>query len=81
MPSDDGTSNTAFVDLNETDYPFRLEFLDRKGVVVWSTDVAEPGAVRIPALGQVYGPVTGRITFPGGEVWSSDAEPPRDPQA
>lgn len=77
VTSDDGAMATVFMELRERDYPFRLEYVSqRTGQVVWSADVTEPGAIRVPALMPVYGPVETIMRFPDGEVWSSDVPYP-----
>lgn len=77
VPSDDGKTNTTFIDLGPDDYPFWLNFIsERTGQVVWEQYVDAPGAVQVPALGSLYGPVKARLTFADGEVWNSDDPDP-----
>jgi hypothetical protein len=57
-----------FHDLPADSFPFRIEFLDRDGVVVHQIEVDGPGGMHIPALSGRYGPISTRITFPDGEV-------------
>jgi hypothetical protein len=61
----------AFQDLPKQCYPFTLELIDETtNEVVWSVQVPEPGAVRVPgkqALG-VEGGVASRMTWAEGHV-------------
>jgi hypothetical protein len=59
---------TAFRDLPEESYPFTVEFFTADGTVVHTIEVSGPGAIEVPALGTIYGPVGARAIYADGTV-------------
>jgi hypothetical protein len=66
-----------FVDLPESFFPFRVEFVElRTGETVQVIDVAGPGVLVVPRLGDAYGPLKTRITWGTGHVTECSCPPP-----
>lgn len=63
----------AFHDLPADRFPFVIEFLSASGVVVHRQEVPGPGAIKIPGLAPLFGPVTTRVIFPDGSVVEQSA--------
>lgn len=59
---------TAFHDLPQELFPFKIEFIDKAGTIVHTIHVHGPGAVHIPGLAEEFGPVSVRMTYANGEV-------------
>lgn len=59
---------TMFRDLPEESFPFTVEFFTADGTVVHTIRVSGPGAMEVPALGKIYGPVGARTTYADGVV-------------
>lgn len=64
---------TAFHDLPADKFPFIVEFISSKGMVVHRIEVASPGVVKIPGLSPLFGPVSTRVTFADGTVVTEPA--------
>jgi hypothetical protein len=60
-------------DLPRECFPLTIEAIDAGGVVVWLEIVDGPGALRVPSLAKLYGPVSIRVTYANGEVMQSEA--------
>jgi len=62
--------DTAFRDLPRSAFPFVIELLNAESrQVVWSAEVAGPGALRIPGRDETGGrPVAVRVTYADGTV-------------
>jgi hypothetical protein len=69
------TAPAEAVDLPAWSYPFRIEFLNAARDVVESIEVTGPGVLNVPALAEVHGPVSVRVTYGDGSV--VECEPPR----
>jgi hypothetical protein len=50
------------------DFPLIIELMTAAGSVVHRQVVQGPGVIEIPALGQLFGPLTTKITYGTGEV-------------
>lgn len=60
--------STAFRDLPADAYPFTVEYLNAKGVVVRTEYVEGPGMMEVPPLHNLFGPISVRITFANGDT-------------
>lgn len=60
--------DVPFFELNEGDFPMKLEFFNEAGALVHTIDIPGPGSVHIPALAVEHGPVTCVVTYPHGIV-------------
>lgn len=58
----------TFRELPEESFPFTVEFFTADGTVVHTVTVTGPGALRVPALGKIYGPVGARTIWPDGST-------------
>lgn len=59
----------VFRDLPETSFPFTVEFfVIRTDEMVHRIVVNGPGAVVVPPLAPIYGPIRIRITYADGEI-------------
>lgn len=56
----------AFHDLPASMFPFTIEYLNAKGVVLRTETVEGPGVMEVPGLAQFYGPITIRVTHANG---------------
>jgi hypothetical protein len=54
---------TAFADVPISAFPFVMDFLNTSGEVVHSITVTGAGAVHIPGLADLFGPITVRVTY------------------
>jgi len=64
-------TDTAFAELSADSFPLSIEAITGYGTpqeaAVWQLDVPGPGAIEIPPLHRVFGPVAIRLSLATGE--------------
>lgn len=58
--------DSRFRDIPADAFPFTIRAFDKRGELVWSETVEQPGAVYVPPLSKEHGPVTIEVEFADG---------------